>query len=170
MSGIMNFLTMIAMLYLFGSCNQPSSSSETQHSNKEEMKQEIQIEADSIVVNYWKNTEANEYHFSYTKEKIEIRSAYFNFEKTVRDELIIQQFLNYIHQFYLEKSERIIQKRIKRNYLESADYPYLQTVGYLKGKEVFKNRTQIGEEEYDVGYNPKFLEFYDFLDSLIREE
>lgn len=161
---------MIALLNFFSSCNQPSSSSAAKNSNKEEMKQEFQIEADSIVVSYWKSTEANEYHYSYTKEKIEIRSAYFNFERTIREEFIIKHFIKYIHQFYSEKSERIIQKRMKRNYLASADYPHLLAIGYLKGKEVFKSRTQIGEEEYDVRYNPKFLEFNDFLDSLIKEK
>ena len=40
---------------------------------------------------------------------------------------------------------------------------------YRDGKKIIYNRTQIGEEEYDVEYNPKFLEFYKFLDCLVVE-
>lgn len=166
----MNILIISAMLYFLSSCDQPSSSSKAAHSSIVEMKQEIQIKADSIVVNYWKSTEANEYHFSYTKEKIEIRSAYFNVEKNINEARITQQFLRFINQFYIEKTEEIIQKRVKRNYLESTDYPRIEVIGYQGGKQMFKNRTQIGEEEYDIEYHPQFLEFYEFLDSLIKEE
>ncbi|GCD80934.1 hypothetical protein JCM30197_21810 [Schleiferia thermophila] len=166
MSGIMNFLTMIAMLYLFGSCNQPSSSSETQHSNKEEMKQEIQIEADSIVVNYWKSTEANEYHFSYTKEKIEIRSAYFNFEKNVNEALIIQQFLRFINQLYIDKNEKIILSQ-EEEPAPVSDYHVISVLVYFNGKKIIEENTKIYS---NIKFNSLFLEFYDFLDSLIREE
>lgn len=166
MSGIMNFLSMIAILSLFGSCNQPSSSSEAQQSNKEEMKQEIQIEADSIVVNYWKSTEANEYHFSYTKEKIEIRSAYFNFEKNVNKVIIIQQFLRFINQLYIDKTEKIILSQ-EEEPAPVSDYPAISVLVYFNGKKIIEENTKIYS---NIKFNSLFLEFYEFLDSLIREE
>jgi hypothetical protein len=54
------------------------------------------------------------------------------------------KFVNYINLFYIDCTEEIVLE--KKN-----------------------NRTQIGEEEYDVEYNPKFLEFNKFLDCLVVE-
>ncbi|WP_310103379.1 hypothetical protein [Algoriphagus sp. 4150] len=162
----MNILTITAMLYFLSSCDQPSSSSKAAHSSIVEMKQEIQIKVDSIVVNYWKNTEANEYHFSYTKEKIEIRSAYFNFEKNVNEVRITQQFLRFINQFYIDKTEKIILSK-EEEPAPVSDYPVISVLGYLNGKKIIEEKTNIYS---NIKFNPQFLEFYEFLDSLIKEE
>lgn len=162
----MNILTMAAMLYFFSSCDQPSSNSKAAHSSIVEMKQEIQIKADSIIVNYWKSTEANEYHFSYTKEKIEIRSAYFNFEKSINEVRITQQFLRFINQFYIDKTEKIILSK-EEEPAPVSDYPIISVLGYLNGKKIIEEKTKIYS---NVEFNPQFLEFYEFLDNLIKEE
>lgn len=75
-----------------------------------------------------------------------------------------------INRFYIDKEAEIELKRTKRDYIESTDYPYIKVIGYRGGKEVFTTDTQIGEEDYDVEYNPQFLEFYKFLDSLVKKE
>lgn len=80
------------------------------------------------------------------------------------------KIIEYVNQFYIDKEKKIILRRTKRGYLESTDYPYIKVIGYQNKKEVFNVTTQIGEEEYDVEYHPKFLEFYEFLDSLVKDE
>jgi len=79
------------------------------------------------------------------------------------------KFVNYINLFYIDCTEEIVLEKKKRQYIVSTDYPDVVTEGYKDGKKIIYNRTQIGEEEYDVEYNPKFLEFYKFLDCLVVE-
>lgn len=90
--------------------------------------------------------------------------------KEVCEEETISQIKCYLSKFYIVKEEKIELKRTKSDYIESTDYPYIKVIGYRGGKEVFTTETQIGEEDYDVKYNPQFLEFYEFLDSLVKKE
>lgn len=83
---------------------------------------------------------------------------------------IVNQIKQYISKFYLNKEEKIILSKAKKEYLESTDYPYIKVIGYQNNKEVFNVNTQIRDEEYDIEYHPKFLEFYEFLDSLVKEK
>ena len=71
--------------------------------------------------------------------------------------------------FYIDCTEEIVLEKKKRQYIVSTDYPDVVTEGYKDGKKIIYNRTQIGEEEYDVEYNLEFLEFYKFLDRLVVE-
>ncbi len=140
-----------------------------------EVKQEEQSKIDSVVVVYWKSTEANEYQFYYSNKILQIRSEYFGceyfgFKKSVENKQSIQTFLKYVNLFYIDKEKKIILNRKKRDYLESTDYPNIKVIGYINKKEVFNVKTQIGEEEYDVEFNPKFLEFYEFLDNLVKQK
>src|SRR5699024_5946397 len=77
----------------------------------------------------------------------------------------IRRIESYLSMFYLE-NEKIELKRNKRNYIVSGNYPRINVSGYQDGKEIFNKQTQIGEETYDVIYNPKFLEFYEFLNEM----
>jgi hypothetical protein len=165
----MDLLSIIMVLFFTISCNQAVNKEKTPL-NMVELKQEDQSKIDSVVVKYWKSTEANEYSFYYSDEILQIRSEYFGFKKSIEDKQIIQAFLKYVNQFYIDKEKEIVLNRTKRSYLESTDYPYINAIGYKNNKEVFNVNTQIGEEEYDVEYHPKFLEFYEFLDSLTKEK
>lgn len=133
-----------------------------------EFKKEDQSKIDSVIVEYWKSTEANEYTFYYSDEILQISSGYFDFEKRIEDKHIRQEFKKYVNQFYIDKENKIILSRTKRDYIVSTDYPYIRVIGYKDKKEVFTVNTQIGEEEYDVEYHPQFIEFYEFLDSLVK--
>ena len=163
----MDLLSIIIVLFFTISCNQPVNKEKTSL-NMVELKQEDQSKIDSVVVKYWKSTEANEYLYYYSDEILQIRSEYFGFKKSVEDKQSIQAFLKYVNQFYIDKEKEIVLNRTKRGYLESTDYPYIKAMGYKNKEEVFNATTQIGEEEYDVEYHPKFLEFYEFLDNLVK--
>jgi hypothetical protein len=166
---IMNILSITMMLLFAISCNQFTNQEKTTL-NMIEFKKEDQSKIDSVIVKYWKSTEANEYMFYYSDEMLQISSEYFDFKKRIEDKHISQEFKKYVNQFYIDKEKKIILKRTKRGYLESTDYPYIKVVGYQNKKEVFNVTTQIGEEEYDVEYHPEFIEFYKFLDGLVKEK
>lgn len=155
MSNFMTILIMTLVLTLYSSCTQQPSRSEELQQNIAKVKQEVQAKADSIVLNYWESTEANEYHFFYTKDKVEINSIYFNFEKSVNDEFTTSQFSSYINQFYLDKTEKIILSK-KEEPAPVSDYPVIAIVGYLKGKRVIEEKTTLYS---NVEFNPKFIEF-----------
>jgi len=75
------------------------------------------------------------------------------------------KIINYINMFYIEKTEKIILKKIKRDYIISTDYPFIRTTGFKGKQKIFNKDVHIGEELYDVEYNPIFLEFYELLKS-----
>lgn len=102
-----------------------------------------------------------EYSISNTYDERNVMSSGV---KSIKDSLIRN-----ITQFYINKEEKIILGKTKRDYISSMDYPYIKVIGYSNKKEIFNEAIQIGDEEYDIEYNPKFLEFYNFLDSLVKE-
>ena len=77
------------------------------------------------------------------------------------------KIINYINMFYIEKNEKIILKKIKREYCVATDYPFIRITGFKEKQKIFNTDTRIGNESYDVEYNPIFLEFYELLESLI---
>lgn len=77
--------------------------------------------------------------------------------------------ISYINNFYIDKTDSIVLNRKERNGREFADYPFIEIVVFKKGNSVIIENRSIGEEDYDVKYNPKFLEFYSFLKKLIEE-
>lgn len=79
------------------------------------------------------------------------------------------KLVDYLDRFYVD-SEQIIIKKTKRNFYVSDDYPIIHVQGKKDEKIILNSKTQIGEEHYDVVYNPVFLEFYDFLSSLLNDQ
>ncbi len=129
----------------------------------------IKLNLDNIEIYYWDTNEANIYIFEYSKGKINISDEYSGYNKILEDKLYIQTLLKYINLFYIDKKEKIVLKRTKLNYMQSSEPPIITVIGYKEGKEVFKEVTEIGAEEYDIEFNPKFLEFYEFLDNLVED-
>ena len=78
------------------------------------------------------------------------------------------RFVNYINQFYIEK-EKIIFSKKKTDYITATDYPRIIVKLFQKGDLVLKQKNQIGSESHKIEYNPKFIEFYEFLDGLAEK-
>jgi len=154
------------MVFYINTCNQ-CNSKERIASNMIDLKNSNQDKIDSVIVKYWKSSEAIVYTFYYSNKALKIGSDFFNTKKIIEDKHIKQVFIRYIDQLYIDKEDKIILKRTKRGYLKSTDYPYIKVIGYRNKKEIFNLTTQVGEEEYDVEYSPKFIEFYEFLDGLV---
>ncbi len=125
---------------------------------------------DSIVVNYWKSAEANGYRFNLTRDFLLIGSEYFYFHRKIKSDSIRKEFMNFINTFYIDKTEEIIISRNKLDYIESTHPSEIQAIGYKNKIEIFNEKTPMDEEEYDIEFNPKFLDFYEFLDSLVSNK
>ena len=78
------------------------------------------------------------------------------------------RFVNYINKFYIEK-EKIIFSKKKTGYITSNDYPVITVKLFKKGDVVLEQENRIGSETHKVEYNPKFIEFYEFLEELVSE-
>ena len=167
----MRLISIIAGLFFLVSCNQHSSKENIKsiETKKIGFQKEIKFKSkiDSVSVHYWKSTEANEYSYKYVDRELAIKGQYFGVNIKSSDTTTIDKFITFVNEFYIDKTEKIILEKIKRDYVVSSEYPSITVIGYKGGKELFREHTQIGYEEYDVKFNPKFLEFYEFLDDLI---
>lgn len=125
------------------------------------------VGVDSVVVIYWA-IDANEYIFIYSQGNLQIHSSSKNttFQKCISDSHIIDQFLDYIDIFFVTKSETIVISKVKGDPIVT-DYPDITFKLYFENELVHKQTIQYGEEGYDIEYNPKFVEFYTFLDNLV---
>ena len=114
---------------------------------------------------YWKSTEANEYVFYYSDEILQIKSEYFGFENNIEDEHVKREFLNFLNSLYI--GENTIVLSIRKEPSPVSDYPIIEAMGYLEGKKVFEEKNTLYS---NIEFNPKFLEFYEFLDGLVNEK
>lgn len=129
---------------------------------------------EKIIIQYWDNYHANSFVFNILSTNTEPKITYrgetlFTEKKTLKDSVTSKRLINYINQFYIDKKERIIINRSKSDHLESSDYSKIRVIGYRANNEVFDVKTPIGESEYYVEYNPKFVKFYQLLDSLVKK-
>lgn len=163
----MNIISILTGFILIFSCGHSPSKATAPFSIGKviQERQQIEINIDSIVVKYWKSTEANEYSYRYNNKSLRIKGQYFGLNTKTSNPTTINKFINYINSFYIDKTERIILKKIKQPMMVT-DYPIITVAGYKGGKQIFKEHTQIGSEDYEIKFNPKFLNFYKFLDHL----
>ncbi len=111
---------------------------------------------------------------SFVIKSSNIKSVWINFHNEKERGEFSQEEINhlwyFVKLFYIDKKEKIVLNRTKRACMVSSDYPFIEVIGYKEGKEDFKKSRYIGAEVYDIEFNPKFLEFYEFLDSLVSNK
>ncbi len=79
------------------------------------------------------------------------------------------RFVNYINRFYIEK-EKIIFSKKKTGYIRTINgYPTIIVKLFRKDDLILEQENEIGSETHKVEYNPKFIEFYEFLEELVSE-
>ena len=127
------------------------------------------VGVDSVAVIYWA-IDAYYYIYSYSQSELQIhRTSYIKrppFEKCISDNHIINEFLDYIDLFFITKSETIEISRKRRDPIVT-EYPEITFKLFFENELVHEQSIQYGEEGYDIEYNPKFEEFYTFLDNLV---
>jgi len=93
------------------------------------------------------------------------------------------KIIHYINLFYIEKTEKIYYKRTQPLEPIITDYPFIRVKGYRKNKKIFEmdidigtgNRAEKGDTiilengYYRYEYNPKFIKFYELLESFVSE-
>lgn len=118
---------------------------------------------DSILVTYWESTEANEYYFKCDKKTIDINSQYFAYSNNVTSQEVVSKFITCINLFYLDKTIPIILSKSTEPPIIT-DYPVISVQVYKEGKEILTDKIILYS---NIRFSPKFLEFNNFLDSLI---
>ena len=76
------------------------------------------------------------------------------------------QFANYINAFYIDKSAPIVLME-KLEPAPVTDYPWINIEGFRNGKKILAKKITLYS---NMVFNPKFLEFYEFLEELIIQE
>lgn len=161
---VMGILSIISTFLLFSSCNQTIKSEKLSSNSVEEI-QKNDIQMDSIIVKYWKNTEANEYHFFYKEGVLHISSVYFDLKRTIEDKHINNEFLTYINVLYVSKKPIVLSQ--KNEPVPITEYSTITAIGYFEEKKVFEEKTTLYS---NLEFSTKFLEFYEFLDNLIKQK
>ena len=167
MSKTMNLLTFLMTIFLLNSCDQAQEEKPLliENNNMVTNDKNKYFSLDSVYIEYWKSTQANEYYFQYSDNIIQINSQYSSFYKKISKETIVSEFLNYINQFYIEKFDSIV--LLKRS--EPAivtDYPSIRVKVFKGEKEVLNKDITLYS---NIEFHPKFIEFYEFLDGLVTE-
>ncbi len=76
------------------------------------------------------------------------------------------KFINYINRFYIEKSDSIVLSE-RSEPAPVTDYPFIRVKGFKGEKEVLNKDVTLYS---NIEFHPQFIEFYEFLDSLVKEE
>src|SRR5690606_2264344 len=104
---------------------------------------------------YLSNSDIKKVNFHNEEEVAKIKSVEFH-----------NKIIDYVNRFYINKNEKVVLKKVKRDYIKSTDYPTILVIGYKGKQQFFENKIRIGEENYNIEYNPEFIGFYNLLQSV----
>lgn len=124
---------------------------------------------DSAVIEYCRSYDADYFIYCYSKGVLSIKSEHTSFNILISDKNIINKFVRYIDCFFIANTQRIEFERSKSSSYIIADYPWLRFDLFIGNKQKHEV-IQIGEEQYDIEYNPLFLDFYYFLNDLVNSK
>jgi len=124
---------------------------------------EISYRPDSVIIEYWGNIKPNEYKIKYHDGSLHVRGIYNDYSVDLKDNNIIDKFAYYADMFFISKTEKIVLSKTKRDNIVVSDYARLQITIYAENQKALDESIILGDDEYDIEYNPKFLEFYDFI-------
>lgn len=179
-------INMRKLLYIIGiiiliSCGHISSDADYNLSNKENTgRSSVIINKDTIhsllskniekvTIEYWDNYYANSYIFEINSNKKGTNVSYWGdplfTEKSKLTEPVAQnRLISYINMFYIEKKEDII-LGANENEPIITENSSLSVTTFKKGKQLSKEHIKI---ESHIIYHPQFVEFYQFLDSIVK--
>jgi hypothetical protein len=127
-------------------------------------KPNLNIQMDSVNIEYWKIDKTNRYFYNYNSRDstINIKSFYGNFSKVVKGNFDLIKFQNFIQMIFLTDKPYIISKDIS----PVSDYSRMKLKIYLKNKSVSNIKIDL---EVNTVFTKDFNDFKFFLDSLIIE-
>ncbi len=111
------------------------------------------VDRDKSFVVKLNNSKLEWINFHNKKERINLTSNQLN------------ELIDFVDLFYLKKQSIVISEKEEPS--PASDYPIIEAIGYMKGKKAFDKKTTLYS---NIDFNPKFLEFYEFLDGLVKEK
>ena len=129
---------------------------------------------DSVMLRYWNVLDGkyNGYSLFYIPEKKEIllytdwiKSSY---KMIICSEQEIDYFEKAIISFFINKSEKIVEKKIKKNEIICTDYPTF-SIDVYKSKKLESVHVMIDEEDCSPIFTIEFTEFIDFINDLTKK-
>jgi len=126
------------------------------------------IIVDSLHIKYWKSNVAIEYYLIYSNDFIQVMDTTTNSYKKVSNEAMVSNFVNYIEEFFMLKIEIIELSRLKRIEPVITDYSDISIIVFKGGKEVVNDTIQLGDEQFEIKFSPKFIDFINILDELVK--
>lgn len=77
------------------------------------------------------------------------------------------KLIKYINQFYIDKTNEIVNDvKSKQEQIET-DYPFIRVVGEKEKAQIFQKDVTL---KNNIEFTPDFIEFYKFLDSFVKEK
>ena len=128
---------------------------------------------DSVVIICWNlfGTKYEAYVFSYSLATytLSVSAAYWNGEKMfIHSANDIHSIIQSINQFYILKSQNIVQKKIPKEEPEAADYPCIFVDVFRSNKKMISKATDLDTDYYHFSFHPDFLSLWDILTKYIR--
>ena len=125
---------------------------------------------DSIKIRFISFTAAVDALIIVQKEKdqllLDVSNLQGGYKKQIRsDNVAYSQLIQYINQFYIEKSDSIVLSKSSEP-APVTDYPYICVKVFKGEKEVLNKDITLYS---NIEFHPKFIEFYEFLDGLVTE-
>ncbi len=175
-------LLLLSLLFVFSACKESRTGNgnlseeqlvkkqQASSINNDTVKKKLSNNMDSVTIQYWNNINANTYKFTISSNgniRVEGNPSFLDTKKISLSNSA-NQFIDYVNQFYIDKTQEIILDRKEKPTIVT-NYPRIDVEGYRKGEEVFNESTKIGEESYEIQFNSKFVEFYKFLEKITSQ-
>lgn len=77
------------------------------------------------------------------------------------------KMIQYINKFYIDKTNEIVSDVKSKQEQFETDYPFIRVIGQKGKVQVLKKDVTLKD---NIVFSPVFLEFYNFLDSLVKEK
>lgn len=119
---------------------------------------------DSISIDY---SARNYGKVNYSKDRMTLSGT---IENSISDRNTIDKFLGFVDTFMISKYEDIEYSRVKSKETVVTDYPYIRYTAFLQDKSVINGSLVLGQEGYDIIYNPKYTEFFQLFEILFDND
>ena len=121
---------------------------------------------ESIEIKYWNGYNGKVHKLKLEKGQLrvycDVNKVEFDIDKKDKKSLLVRL----VERFYIEKTDEIILFKKKSDVVTTSNYSSIEVKVKDKGKILVDERTQIGSEEYEIEFNPEFIELYELIQEL----
>ena len=123
---------------------------------------------DSICIFFWNlhNTEYDSYVFSFQQKSYTLTLKADRGESKlmkINDAEKVNRILQYVNEFYVLKSSKIIQDRIYREEIVSADYPTISIEIYKNQRRKISTHSRLEDDSYNLVLHHDFIHLWNIL-------